>query len=83
MTDKKARAAKIAKRFREENDPGLWDKDDQAELCEMAGMLDEWEAADTWDAGRMVTYKAADKLGVKIADEVTRIHDQLRFERLI
>lgn len=42
-----------------------WDNDLLAELCEAAGMTDEWNAADgeTFEA---VAYKAAEKLGVEI-----------------
>lgn len=77
MTDKEARAAEIAKRLRADRDTDLWDEDDLAELCEMAGLDAEWEAAG-WEQGKMVAYAAADKLGVKIADELIRIHDQLK-----
>ena len=42
-----------------------WGNDLLAELCEAAGMYDEWNAADgeTFEA---VAYKAAEKLGVEI-----------------
>lgn len=78
MTDKEKRAAAIAKEIRAAKYPDTYYEDEMAELCEMAGLLEEWEAAGSWEVGKMVTYKAADKLGVKIADEVARIHDQLR-----
>lgn len=42
-----------------------WDNDLLAELCEAAGMTEEWNASDgeTFEA---VAYKAAEKLGVEI-----------------
>lgn len=42
-----------------------WDMELLAELCDAAGMRDEWEAADgeTFEA---VAFEAAKKLGVKI-----------------
>lgn len=42
-----------------------WDNDLLSELCEAAGMTEEWNAADgeTFEA---VAYKAAEKLGVEI-----------------
>jgi len=42
-----------------------WDKDLLEELCALAGMSDEWKAADgeTFEA---VAFKAAEKLGVEI-----------------
>ena len=42
-----------------------WDNGLLAELCEAAGMTEEWNAADgeTFEA---VAYKAAEKLGVEI-----------------
>ena len=78
MTDKKARAEAIAKEIRTAKYPDSYYEDEYAELCEMAGMLEEWEEAGIWEVGKMVAHKAADKLGVKIADDLTRIHDQLR-----
>ena len=78
MTDKEARAAAIAKKIREAKYPDSYYDDEYAELCEMAGLLEEWEEAGSWEVGKMVAYKAADKLGVKIADDMTRTLDQLR-----
>lgn len=42
-----------------------WDNDLLAELCEAAGMSDEWNAADG-ETFESVAYKAAEKLGVEI-----------------
>jgi len=42
-----------------------WDLDFLRELCEEAGLLDEWEAADG-ETFEEVAYKAAEKLGVNI-----------------
>ena len=42
-----------------------WDNDLFAELCEAAGMLDEWNAADG-DSFESVVFAAAEKLGVEI-----------------
>jgi len=42
-----------------------WILEDCRELCEMAGLEDEWEAADG-DTFESVVYKAADKLNVVI-----------------
>lgn len=42
-----------------------WDMDIYRELCEAAGMLDQWEAADG-DTFEIVIYAAAEKLGIEI-----------------
>ena len=42
-----------------------WDNDLLSELCELAGMSDEWNAADG-ETFESVAYKAAEKLGVEI-----------------
>ena len=42
-----------------------WDLDQLAELCELAGMSEEWEAADG-ETFEQVAFKAAEKLGVEI-----------------
>lgn len=42
-----------------------WDMEACAELCEMAGMSEEWEAADG-DTFESVVYAAAEKLGIQI-----------------
>lgn len=42
-----------------------WDFDQLAELCELAGMSEEWEAADG-ETFEQVAFKAAEKLGVEI-----------------
>lgn len=57
-----ARAAKLAESIRNAD---TWNPDDLAELCELAGMTDEWEAADG-DTFESVAYAAAKKLGVEI-----------------
>lgn len=44
---------------------GEWDMDACRELCEDAGMLEEWENADG-DSFEQVIYKAAEKLGVDL-----------------
>ena len=43
----------------------IWDMDALAELCAMAGMSDEWKAADG-DTFELVVQAAAEKLGVEI-----------------
>lgn len=50
-----------------ETPTGEWDMDAARELCEDAGILDEWEAADG-DNFEAVIYKAADILGVNLFD---------------
>lgn len=55
-------ANEIAKEIREMD---TWDMDLLEELCEAAGMSDEWKAADG-DTFESVAYEAADKLGVEI-----------------
>ena len=42
-----------------------WEMEACAELCEMAGMSEEWEAADS-DTFESVVYAAAEKLGIQI-----------------
>ena len=42
-----------------------WDNDLLSELCELAGMSDEWNAADG-ETFESVAYEAAEKLGVEI-----------------
>lgn len=44
---------------------GEWDIEKCRELCEDAGMLEEWEAADA-EEFESVVYKAAEKLGVDL-----------------
>lgn len=55
-------AEKIAAELRERD---TWDPDLCRELCNEAGMSDEWDAADskTFEA---VVQKAAEKLGVEV-----------------
>lgn len=47
------------------NDSPCWDDDLNRELCDRAGIVEEWDAADADDAEEIV-YKAADILGVEI-----------------
>lgn len=42
-----------------------WNSEDLAELCEMAGLEKEWNAADA-ETFEQVAYKAAEILGVEI-----------------
>jgi len=56
------RAAEVAEAIRNSD---TWDSDLLAELCELADMSDEWEAADG-DTFEQVAYAAAKKLGVEI-----------------
>lgn len=42
-----------------------WDLDQLRELCELAGMEAEWEAADG-ETFEQVAFQAAEKLGVEI-----------------
>lgn len=44
---------------------GTWDNELCAELCELAGMSEEWRNADG-DTFEQVLYSAAEKLGVEI-----------------
>lgn len=43
----------------------IWNENDCKKLCELAGMLDEWNAADG-ETFETVVYNAAEKLGVEI-----------------
>ena len=52
----------VAKRIREAQE---WDENDCRDLCELAGLSDEWEAADG-EHFEAVVEKAADILGVEI-----------------
>ena len=47
------------------NDSPCWDDDLNRELCDRAGIVEEWDAADADDAEEII-YKAADILGVEI-----------------
>ena len=42
-----------------------WDMDQLTELCELAGMADEWKEADV-ESFEQVAFAAAEKLGVEI-----------------
>ena len=42
-----------------------WELEACAELCERAGMSEEWKAADS-DTFESVVYAAAEKLGIQI-----------------
>lgn len=47
------------------NSRDTWDGDLLAQLCELAGLEEEWEAADG-DTFENVVYQAAERLGVEI-----------------
>lgn len=55
-------AEEIAEKMREDT---YWDNEDATELCELAGLTDEWNNADG-DEFENLIYKAADKLGVVV-----------------
>ena len=56
------KSQEIAKEIRESD---IWDAELLAQLCEEAGMLDEWSAADA-ENFEAVAFAAAEKLGVEI-----------------
>lgn len=56
------RAAEIAEIIRNSD---TWDMEALAELCELAGMSEEWKDADA-ESFESIAYAAADKLGVEI-----------------
>lgn len=62
MTYTNERAFKIAEEIRNSD---TWDMDALAELCELADMTEEWDAADG-ETFEQVAYTAAEKLGVEI-----------------
>lgn len=62
MTYIEERAAEIAEIIRNAD---TWDEEALAELCELADMTEEWEAADG-ETFESVAYAAAKKLGVEI-----------------
>jgi hypothetical protein len=55
-------AEQIAERIRTADE---WNADDCAELCELAGLDEEWEEADG-ETFESVVYRAAEILGVEI-----------------
>ena len=55
-------AVEITAKIREAD---TWDVDDCCELCDLAGIADEWDAADG-ETFEGVVYKAARILGVEI-----------------
>ena len=55
-------AVEIAAKIREAD---TWDADNCRDLCELAGIADEWDAADG-ETFEDVVYKAANILGVEI-----------------
>lgn len=59
----KIAAGEIAERIRRED---TWNAEACGELCRLAGLEDEWEAADG-DTFEAVVFKAAERLGVEIA----------------
>lgn len=56
------RAQELATEIRKSQE---WDLDKLAELCELADMTAEWEAADG-ETFEQVAFQAAEKLGVEI-----------------
>lgn len=58
----KNEAMELAARIRKAD---TWDEDDCKELCDLAGLSDEWKEADG-DTFESVLYKAAEILGVEI-----------------
>lgn len=56
------RATEIAETIRSAD---TWDMDALTELCELADMAEEWEAADG-ETFERVAFAAAEKLGVEI-----------------
>lgn len=56
------RAQELATEIRKSHE---WDLDQLAELCELADMTAEWEAADG-ETFEQVAFQAAEKLGVEI-----------------
>ena len=56
------RAEELAAEIRENQE---WDMDQLQELCELADMTEEWEAADG-ETFEQVAFAAAEKLGVEI-----------------
>lgn len=60
--DRVERATEIAAAIRSMD---TWDHDLCTELCELAGLEDEWEAADG-DTFESILYKAADVFGVEL-----------------
>lgn len=56
------KATEVAEKIRSMD---TWDEELCAELCELAGMSEEWENADG-DTFEPVLYAAAEKLGVEI-----------------
>lgn len=56
------KSQEIAKEIR---DSDIWDAELLAQLCDEAGMIDEWNAADA-ENFEAVAFKAAGKLGVEI-----------------
>lgn len=61
-TMKNTEAIELAERIRNADE---WNLNDCAELCEMAGLEDEWEAANG-DDFEQVIYKAAEILNVEV-----------------
>lgn len=61
-TEEISRAVEIAEKIRTAD---TWDNDLLTELCELADMAEEWEAADG-ETFESVAYAAAKKLGVEI-----------------
>lgn len=60
--NKMTREQELAEEIRSSQE---WDLDQLKELCELAGMSEEWESADG-ETFEQVAFKAAEKLGVEI-----------------
>lgn len=69
-------AMKIAEIIRNSD---TWDMDACAELCELAGMEDDWKAADG-ETFEQVVFAAAEKLGVEIIAETPSEHVEVRVD---
>lgn len=59
---KSAAAEEIASRIRSSD---VWDAEELRKLCDLAGMLEEYDAADG-DTFEAIVYEAAERLGVDI-----------------
>ena len=64
--------AEIEELARQIKKSDTWDMDQLAELCEAAGMAEEWKNADG-DTFEQVALTAAEKLGVEIIQQQNQI----------
>ncbi|MDF2615403.1 MAG: hypothetical protein K0Q47_58 [Sedimentibacter sp.] len=65
MTNKEIYAERLADGMRSAGQEN-WSKNDIQDLCELAGMWDEWLKAETTEQEQELAIKAAKKLNVKI-----------------